>query len=1030
MSLEHWLRLPAERVRIVRRFIGIALILAAAKVFLNTVGFALFLANEGPSELPRLYLLLAIAAIALSTPLGLVVDRMPKLHVARATLVAIMTIAGLGKVMIAADVAGSYFVILATAYIFEIAIEILFWATCAAYIDATELKRATPLLCIAIAIGGAFGGLLARAMAWGVDAPDLLLVMLAFAALAAVQFSSKADLGELPDPPDVRARPGALIPRPLNFLRAGVRYPLLVLIALNALTLTILYGIAEFLILSVYSERFPGEQELTRFLGIVFAFLQACEFLLLASLSRALLERTSPLLRNLIFPLTSLACLLYLAFSDRLTAAVITHVNAEALSNAIFQPVHNANFLALPVSIQGRARTLSEGIFYPAGLAIAGGLLWSMGETGTTAAAEFVAILFALSFIVLNVGVGVLFLPTLIASVRSGVVPLADLTDRIVGLPAAAADRVRRFLRSARPELRRDGIALSRWLGPAQVVDDLVTLASSADLPTRRALVRLASDDRGSWVRSFVDAAYGRDARSTVVAMEVMLARREVPSAEQAARLVACTDPSALALARLLVEGSDAGDELPPLVPLLRHPDVAADVIEAIVGADRPDHAGILLAALPAAPAEQQRRGLEFLRRVQALGRPSSWRGLGRFARHSEPRVRSEAMTLLGGCRHRAALRMLTRGLADRSALVRRNAADALAAQGDDVVELLRTRLIPITIGSTEAASALSRIDTDRAHHALIASLQQLRREARDNARLLVRLAALPRTEPWLGLAACARDHEARIVVLALAALRASLQRHVFGHVRDALRSEDRRLRADAFEILAALPRVGPVTEAVETLRLVLFETAAGERGTTRAEPADGRATLTLARASPDPWVREAARIAEGRSFAAVSGSQDMMLSEEDLERVLLLKGILLFRHLSLDTLLAVSRSLEAQEYLSGEVIVHKGERLRHCHIIEAGAVSIDRGGSIETLVAPACFNELVVIGEATSGGRIVALEPCRILLLHAVVLQDLSRDHPEILAEVCRDLARRLRAAEGTERPATPLLPIEALTK
>jgi CRP-like cAMP-binding protein len=187
---------------------------------------------------------------------------------------------------------------------------------------------------------------------------------------------------------------------------------------------------------------------------------------------------------------------------------------------------------------------------------------------------------------------------------------------------------------------------------------------------------------------------------------------------------------------------------------------------------------------------------------------------------------------------------------------------------------------------------------------------------------------------------------------------------------------------------------------------------------------------LTLARASVDPWVRAAGRIAEGRSFAAVSGSQDMMLSEEDLERVLLLKGIPLFRHLSLDTLLAVSRSLEAQEYLPGEVIVHEGERLRHCHIIEAGAVSIGRGGGTETLLAPACFNELVVIGEATSGGRIVALESCRILLLHAVVLQDLSRDHPEILTEVCRDLARRVRAAEGMERQPTRGLPIEALTK
>jgi hypothetical protein len=305
-------------------------------------------------------------------------------------------------------------------------------------------------------------------------------------------------------------------------------------------------------------------------------------------------------------------------------------------------------------------------------------------------------------------------------------------------------------------------------------------------------------------------------------------------------------------------------------------------------------------------------------------------------------------------------------------------------------------------------------------------------------------LAALPGVEPWLGLANCARDHEARIVELALAVLRGSLQRHVFGHVRDALRSEDRRLRADAFEILAALPRSGPVTEAVETLRLVLFEAAAGEQGARRAERFDGSGTLALARASRDPWVREAARIVDGRTsaagpgpasiprrrHAAVLGSHEMMLNEQDLERVLVLKRIPLFRHLPLDTLLAVSRSVEAQRYLPGEVISQGGERLEHCHILEAGAVSIDRGNSIEPLPAPACFNELVLIGEVTPGARIVAIEPCRILRLHAVVLQDLSRDNPEILLELCRNLARRVRAAEGADPGGSCVPPIEALSK
>lgn len=204
-SLQYWLGLPRERVRFARRFIGIAITLAAAKVFLNTVAFALFLANEGPLQLPRFYLLLALAAILLSIALGTVVDRLPKLHLARITLVGIMLTAGAGKLMIAAGMPGAYFIVLATAFIFEIAIEILFWAACAAYVDTTELKRTTPLICLAIAVGGAFGGLLARAFSWSIGAPDLLMIMVVFAGLAILQFAVPADFAELPDDASARA---------------------------------------------------------------------------------------------------------------------------------------------------------------------------------------------------------------------------------------------------------------------------------------------------------------------------------------------------------------------------------------------------------------------------------------------------------------------------------------------------------------------------------------------------------------------------------------------------------------------------------------------------------------------------------------------------------------------------------------------------------------------------------------------------------------------------------------------------------
>ena len=655
--LVRWLRLPHDRARCVQHFIAIAVTLAIARVYLNTVAIALFLANEGPAELPRFFMVMALVTIALSTILGIIIDRAPKLGLARVALGLIMVVAAVGKLLIAADVAGAYFVVLFSSYVLEIAIEILFWAACAAYLDAVEFKRAAPVICLAIAFGGALGGLLARVLAWTVETPDLLLLMIPFALVAALQFALPTRFGQLQDRQDELGTLEAWSPRPARLLRVASRYPLLLLVSLNALMLTVIYGLSEFLFLSTYRRHFPTEQELTHFLGTIFALLQSFEFLLLATVSRALLERAGPLLRNLVFPLTSLACLLYLALSNKLHAAVITHLNADAVSNAIFLPIHTANFLALPAGIQGRARTLSEGMFYPAGLAIAGALLWSIDPTGGTVAAEFVAVSFTLVFILINVGVGILFLPTLVANVRSGVVPLADLAGQIVALPASAADRVREFLRSPLPELQLDGIALSRWLGPEHVVDDLVTLAAHPDVPTRRALVALATQAGGQWVRRFVEAVCDRDDLSSVVAMQVMLARREPLPAERLAPLRRSGNPSVAALALLLVDGADPSAARTRPGSLFRHPQARADVIEGIVGAGRVDLAETLVAALPSAPADQQRHGLQFLRAHRPRMATSDWRVLGRCMRHRDARVRAEAMALLGGCSHRSAPR-------------------------------------------------------------------------------------------------------------------------------------------------------------------------------------------------------------------------------------------------------------------------------------------------------------------------------------------------------------------------------------
>ena len=64
-----------------------------------------------------------------------------------------------------------------------------------------------------------------------------------------------------------------------------------------------------------------------------------------------------------------------------LPIAVLVHVNANSVSNAIFEPVKNLNYAALPFRMLAPVRMLVEGVVYPAGVALSGGVLLWMQAT-------------------------------------------------------------------------------------------------------------------------------------------------------------------------------------------------------------------------------------------------------------------------------------------------------------------------------------------------------------------------------------------------------------------------------------------------------------------------------------------------------------------------------------------------------------------------------------------------------------------------------------------------------------------------
>jgi HEAT repeat protein len=604
-----------------------------------------------------------------------------------------------------------------------------------------------------------------------------------------------------------------------------------------------------------------------------------------------------------VFPLTSLGGLICLVLSPRLPAAVVVHLNVEAASNALFLPIANANYAPLPLSLQGRARTLSEGVFYPAGLALAGVVLWTADPAAAMLQVQFAALIFAGLFVLLGAGVGLLFVPTLRANVGAGLIaPGEALSSETAALPVP---RVSALLRSREPDLRLLGIALARRVDPEALEDALRALATRSDRATRTALARFVADSPGPWAQNFLDGCMtGQTEEELKLALLVMLIRRAPLKPEHMRHVLGARDPAAIVLGRVVAEGPGAWSHIQPLV---RRPGVASELVEAIVGAGRTDYASLLLACLETAEPEQQRRALAMLNAsAQPLAPCETTTDPVRvLAKGGTAAVRAEAIVLRSRASPRsAAVRQLVAALDDSSPRVRRHAAQALCQHGDRAAAMLRRRLRIETTASLDVVWALAWIGSPRARRLLAACVRDLQHDAERTAWLCDWIAASPDRARWTPIELCLHDHHTRMVDVVLTALSPAIEARLLGRLRHALQGADQRYRASAFELVAAGAASRLIPGAVALLRYLLFEHGAGAAWLAGA---GSERLLDQAMASMSPWVRRAAALVaagppalrptpgDGSANRNSDGDRAMGLDDQEFERVVALKRTPLF---------------------------------------------------------------------------------------------------------------------------------------
>jgi CRP-like cAMP-binding protein/HEAT repeat protein len=680
-------------------------------LILTTSSAALFLAKEGSEAMPVFYILLAAVSIPLASGVSAVLSRWLTLQVSAGLCLASALLGLVLWGMAVADLPGAAYAAYIAAYSLEILYDTLFWLLASEYLTTLDMKRHAAQLAMAFGAGGVGGGLLTSLLSQYIATQTLLLVSSFLFALSFLQcLRIGRRLTRLGEGGDEDEEEGSAL-EAIKALGGTIRsFPLVGAICAGILLMSALFCLQDYLAMTVYAEAFEDEDELAGFLATVYSAQQAAELIILALFGRIVLEHGGPMLRNMIFPVTTMLSLCGLFCFWGLPAAVVMHMNANAVSNAIFEPVKTLNYAAIPYRMLGQVRMLVEGVIYPAGIALSGiGLLWlqSVAEPRTTL---LVTLCLAALFAAFCGGVGAGFLPSLLRSLRQRAAASAGQTGRMGMSRFSSADVLalenhsyQQFRRYA-AELR-DKFDTGRRTPPVMLLSGRCIRTLACGLEHRSAEARQAAADELS---RFGDAAIAE------AASRLLSSRPEVAHAA----ILALGSIGTRRAQRALL------DHLRPLYRQARHNLHGLAAMRGFSASAEPVSAepvsGELVDVLAAALAASNRRIIWRVLMVKAaLGSRRDIRLLHSLAHSSDPRVRADAIEALSsmptGRFIRPVLALLDAGSNDNRpeiSMAEATGAVLMAASSDRWTRLLAAKLLE---GGTLEGGPLGNRITDAA---------------------------------------------------------------------------------------------------------------------------------------------------------------------------------------------------------------------------------------------------------------------------------------------------------------------------
>lgn len=143
------------------------------------------------------------------------------------------------------------------------------------------------------------------------------------------------------------------------------------------------------------------------------------------------------------------------------------------------------------------------------------------------------------------------------------------------------------------------------------------------------------------------------------------------------------------------------------------------------------------------------------------------------------------------------------------------------------------------------------------------------------------------------------------------------------------------------------------------------------------------------------------------------------------MERLLALRNVHLFAHLSLEQIEAINQSMEEAQYVPGEIVCRQGDPGEVLYVILEGVVEAykdyetPRQHRLNTMMPPGYFGEIAILDSAPRSATCVVTRDARLLTLAGDRFKELILQTPEMSFEIFRELTGRVRAAEERATPS-----------